>query len=286
VSHAYVPTAFVLKDRIRVFAAFWDADRRGRLGYIDVDQDNPERVYGVSSTPVLPDPLPGHFDSDGVTPLCITNVGGEIRLYYAGWRRLEGRGTRYTLFTGLAISDDGAHFRRHQDDPIIGPGQSDSTVRTGGFVMRDGDQWRCWFADFVENINVNGKVTPSYRLATMESPDGLNWPAQSSEVFPTIRGQIFGYGRSAVWKDNGRYKGLFSVRRNEGGYRSIEYAESDDGCEWSPFDAGGMSFPGSATVDGQSQVAFPSLIFQDRRILMFYNGDGFGRDGLRAAIWS
>ena len=30
-SHAYVPTALDLGDRIRVYVAFWDADKHGRV---------------------------------------------------------------------------------------------------------------------------------------------------------------------------------------------------------------------------------------------------------------
>lgn len=284
-SHAYVPTALVINDKkIRVFVAFWDVEQRGRLGYVDVDPVD-LKVIGVSTTPVLSDSAPGSFDADGVTPLSFVRWDGEIRLYYAGWRRLEGQDTRYTLFTGLAVSEDGTNFSRFKSEPVIGPGTDDSTVRTGGFVMRDEGKWRCWFADFVKNITINGKTTPSYRLATMTSPDGIIWPDTSAEVFPVIPDQIFGYGRSAIWKDGNYYQGLFSVRRNETGYSSIEYAQSRDGVEWMPFDPD-KSFHSDQTIDGQSEVSFPSIVRQADRTLMFYNGDGFGRDGLRVAVWS
>src|SRR5436853_5132191 len=85
-SHAYVPTALDLGDRIRVYAAFWDAHKHGRLGYIDVDGDDPTKVLSFSSQPILADAGPGCFDSNGVTPLSIVRDGSTLRLYYAGWR--------------------------------------------------------------------------------------------------------------------------------------------------------------------------------------------------------
>lgn len=285
-SHAYVPTALDLGDHIRVYAAFWDANKHGRLGYIDVDGDDPTKVLAFSADPILSDAEPERFDSDGVTPLSIVRDGSALRLYYAGWRRLRDQEARYTLFTGLAVSRNGERFERYQVDPVLGPTKANSFVRTGGFFMRDAGRWRCWFADFVENVRINDAATPSYCLATLDSHDGIHWPDQAQEVFPVIPGHVFGYGRGAVWKSKGRYKGLFSVRYLDGGYRSINYSESPDGYRWAPLSDRGLAFTPRDSCDEQSELAFPTLVLRDDRMFMFYNGDNFGRDGLRAAVWT
>ena len=53
-SHAFVPTPFVLDaDRIRVYVAFLDAERIGRVGWVDVLAEDPTTVAGISKVPAL-----------------------------------------------------------------------------------------------------------------------------------------------------------------------------------------------------------------------------------------
>ncbi|MDP9195309.1 MAG: glucosyl hydrolase [Pseudomonadota bacterium] len=285
-SHAYVPTAIALDDRIRVFVAFWDANRTGRPGFIDVDPEDPRKILGYSPRPLIPDSEPGCFDCDGITPLSVVRDGTGLRLYYAGWRRLDTE-ARYTLFTGLAFSHDrGLSFQRHDRHPVIGPNTPGCTVRTGGVVLHDQGKWRCWYAEYQGQITVGDKTVPSYQLSTMDSADGIHWPDTSRMVFPVRPGHIFGYGRSAIWKEQGQYHGLFSIRHVDGGYRYMGYATSPDGYTWTEPGQEGMAFSAEDTLDGQKEVCFPGLIFQNGRIIMFYNGNDFGRAGLRAAIWN
>ena len=105
VSHAYVPTAIALDDRIRVFVAFLDAYKFGRLGFVDVDLNDPTIVVGHSIKPLLSDSNGEAFDNSGVTPLCVLDDGDHIKLYYAGWKTYANENKRYELFTGLAIGD-------------------------------------------------------------------------------------------------------------------------------------------------------------------------------------
>lgn len=284
-SHFYVPTAIALKDRIRVFGAYWDKDMYGRLGFVDIDMEDPTTILGYSNQPLLPDSSFGKFDCDGVTPLSALSMeDGALRLYYAGWHKNPAPGVRYTLFTGLATSaNNGTSFTRFTDEPVIKPKTPDCTVLTGGVVLKERSGYRCWYASFQETVTVNEKPTPAYNLSTMLSKDGVEWPEEPQIVFP-VTSQIFGYGRSAIWREDGHYHGLFSVRYIRGGYRYMAHATSSDGIHWTELSADGLAFHPENTIDNQKQVCFPSLIRQKNRTLMFYNGDDFGRQGLRLAI--
>lgn len=278
-SHGYVPTACLLADRIRVFAAFWDADRIGRVGYVDLARDDPRRVLGHAPAPVLDIGTPGAFDAHGVTPMSVVPDGTTLRLYYAGWQRTEG--ARYLLFTGLAVSHDGgASFVRHADTPVLDRVPGHHLVRTG-FIARDGAAWKAWLALSDGIVDIAGRPTPSYRLGYCESPDGISWPAGAADCLAQGRGGIFGYGRSAIWRDQQGYHGMISVRRRSG-YR-IDYAHSPDGITWSLPGNGCFALPPSAV--GQEETMFPSTIAVEGTRYVFYNGDGFGRDGIRCARW-
>lgn len=287
VSHCYVPTAVELDDRIRVFCAFWDNCNRGRLGYIDLNKQQPTEILGFSAQPVMSDASPNSFDSDGVTPLSIVKHEHELRLYYAGWKRFDDPNRRYTLYTGLAFSENnGLSFRRYSNEPIMKPRSRDELIRTGGFVLQRGDKWQTWLATSYGVSYTGEKAIPKYKLETMVSADGIKWPSKQKVVFDFVEGSILGYGRSAVWSELDGYQGMFSVRSWDSRYHGIYHATSKDGLTWSPLSLNGMGFSVGDTCDNQVEVSFPSIISQKNRYLMFYNGNDFGKEGLRLAIWN
>ncbi len=286
-SHAYVPTIFDRGAVLRIFCAFWDDYRVGRIGYIDIDKNEPEKVLSISGAPVMKLGEEGSFDANGQTPLSIVCTSDRvIRLYYAGWKTDER--LRYRLFTGLAFSyDQGETFIKHGREPVIGPTVAHPQVRTGGMVMNEGGRYRTWFAESVGSIVRSGVVVPTYQLSHMVSDDGIVWPDSAMPCFSVVPGSIFGYGRSAIWRDSsGFFRGLFSVRREQLGY-TIGYSVSADGIVWNKIDfKGQMAFSPSSCIDQEQEVMFPSLYhFSDGRILMAYNGLGYGMQGLRLAIW-
>src|SRR5215831_13560313 len=80
--HAFPPTPFFLADgTLRLYVAFCDDNTVGRLGYVDVDPDNPARVLGISDEPLLDIGAPGAFDENGVVPTSIVRVENALYLY-------------------------------------------------------------------------------------------------------------------------------------------------------------------------------------------------------------
>lgn len=286
-SHFYAPSAILLKDRIRIFGGFWDENMHSRLGFVDVDIDDPSKVINYATEPLLSDGKPGTFDMNGTTPLTAMVVDNKLRIYYAGWQKFDFSHKRYTIFTGLAVGEpEDVLLTRFSEDSIIGPRFEDELVRTGCLIMKDKGVYRNWFASFSKVIDINGKITPAYNLSTMTSEDGFSWNNKEDIIFPIRENAIMGYGRSAVWKEGDNYQGLFAVREWSGRYCNVlYYSTSKDGIHWEELSKKHVAFQASYTCDAQKEVCSPSIIIQKNRMLMFYNGDDFGKYGLRLAIW-
>ena len=63
---AMLPTPLLLNDNcLRVFIGFCDKDNVGRIGYVDVNPDNPSQILKISNTPVLDIGRIGCFDDNG-----------------------------------------------------------------------------------------------------------------------------------------------------------------------------------------------------------------------------
>src|SRR6516164_8329703 len=117
--YCILPTPFYRPDGVlRVYFASTDEDNIGRLGFVDLDPEQPERLLRRTDVPVLDAGECGAFDDCGVNPSCLVDRGKEQWLYYIGYQRTEK--TPYLLFSGVAVSRDGGDtFVRKQATPIL-----------------------------------------------------------------------------------------------------------------------------------------------------------------------
>jgi predicted GH43/DUF377 family glycosyl hydrolase len=84
---ALQPTPLLRDDGlIRIFVGFRTHDGVSRVGYVDVDAEDPARVVRVSAQPVLDVGIPGTFDENGVVPCAVLERDGGLHLYYAGYK--------------------------------------------------------------------------------------------------------------------------------------------------------------------------------------------------------
>jgi hypothetical protein len=285
-SHAYCPTPIALRDgRIRVFCAFWDRDRIGRIGWVDVDEYDPTRVLGVSTTPALDIGVPGAFDDNGVTPLSASRLAdGTIRVYYAGWQL--GVRVRYLLFTGLAESyDDGATFRRVSQAPVLDRSDQELQLRSSVHVRQEAAGWRMWYAatsDWV--VNPDGVSRPRYIFRHVASPDGITWPDCGEPCLTPADDDEIGFARPCIIGRGGAYRMWYSIRRFSIGYR-IGYAESTDGIRWRRMDAD-AGIDVSASGWDSEMVGLSAVHEHDHMLYLFYNGNGYGETGFGVAAAS
>ena len=116
---ALTPTPILLKpDVIRIYAGFRDDQGISRIGYVDVDSQDPTRVIGVSERPVLDRGRDGCFDDNGVIMGDVVRDGDRLRMYYVGFQLVKH--AKFLAFTGLAESTDGGEtFQRVSEAPVL-----------------------------------------------------------------------------------------------------------------------------------------------------------------------
>jgi hypothetical protein len=282
--HAIVPTPLLIEgERLRVYFSTTAGEMIGKVGYVDLDANNPSRVLEVASQPALDIGASGAFDDNGVAPASVVRHGDEIWMYYIGFQL--GTRVRYFMFSGLAISQDGGKtFKRRQRVPVLDRIENETLVRTAPFVMRDGERWRLWYVGGDCFIDVNGKPLPTYTLRYLESKDGITWPGPSRELFPLEGDDEFGFGRPYILRDDNGYRMWYSVRNRSVGYR-MGYAESPDGLSWERRD----EFAGvdvSQSGWDSEMVGYAAIVKRSDKFYMLYNGNDYGRTGFGLAVAS
>lgn len=280
-THAFLPTAHVVDAAtIRVYFAGLDADRYGRVGWVELDATDPTRVHRAAGEPVLDLGPLGAFDDSGVNASAIVQVDGATRLYYIGWQRAVR--VPYMLFTGLAESPDGlAPFRRVAEVPVLDRVPGEAFSRSAPCVLRHGAGWRAWYwsceawsqeGDWVHYNNV---------VRCADSADGVTWRGHP-EACLRPDGDDYSIGRPWVVRDPDRYRMWYSVRSRTQPYR-IGYAESPDGLRWTRHD-GRAGIERSAYGWDAEMVCFPCVVDAGGARYVFYNGNGHGASGFGVAV--
>jgi hypothetical protein len=283
-SHAYIPTPILLEDRVRVFVSFWDVDKRGRLGYVDLALDDITRVIGVSKTPALDLGDKDAFDCKGITPMSYVVRDGVIFLFYTGWGNHPEY--PYTLLTGLAVSDNnGESFTRFSKKPVLPPIKGEGCIRTAAFIdyIPEFDEYWLWYVGGEDWFYADNKLTPTYDLRLVRSSSLYDWTHLNSTLVmeSDITKGEYAIGRPCVIRENGLFKLFYSSRRYNHGYR-LGYAESIDGFDWKVKDHR-LNFPISEIGWDSKMQCFSYILPTATGTYMFYNGNEHGKQGFGIA---
>ena len=279
--YAFPPTPHLLNDRVvRMYMAFCDENTVGRVGYVDLDADDPSNVLGVSLEPVLNVGTPGAFDENGVLPTSVVAHDGRLLMYYVGYQL--GHKVRYYQFQGLAVSRDaGATFTRVKRVPVIDRSETESLNRTSAFVLREDGTFKMWYVGGSEWVRGLDKDLPVYNMRYLESPDGVTWGDTGEVCLDFQNDDEHAFGRPWVVRRGGAYRMLFSVRTKSKGYR-LAYADSADGRAWTRRDDFGLDVS-PAGWDSQ-MVAYSSVLTRNDKTYLFYNGNNCGETGFGYAL--
>lgn len=281
-SHAAAPAPLKLTHSVcRIYFASRDMNNRSHVGYFDIDLDHPIQVLGVSEKPVLvPGPL-GYFDDHGVYASSAIMHEGKVYLYTIGWNP----GVRQPLFyssIGLATShDDGQTFEKYGRAPIMARSEHDPCLVTAPVVLKDQDKWRMWYVSGVGWEECDGNLNSKYHIKYAESRDGIHWNRDGTVCIDFSDHTERNISRMCVINDSRTFRAWFSSNRGDG-YR-IEYAESVDGITWKRH---GTPLGLELSREGwdSKAMAYPYVVKHRDSWFMFYNGNGFGQEGVGLAV--
>ena len=151
-------------------------------------------------------------------------------------------------------------------------------------VLREAGIWKTWYMSYTKWEEIDGRTEPFYEIKYAESADGIRWQ-RKNETCISLREDEGGVACPPVIKEEGLYK-MWYATRGSGAYRSdtaqsyrIGYAESGDGISWVRKDDEVDLDLSDAGWDSE-MIAYPYVIRVNGNLLMFYNGNGFGKSGI------
>lgn len=281
-THAQVPTALVLPDRLRIYFASRPRRDLSLPTFVDLDRNDPHRILGLNASPILELGRPGTFDADGVMPSCVIGDGERVLMYYSGWSRLAGKAP-YNNATGLAVSKDGGTtFTRCFEGPVLDRTPEEPWSATSPAVLKHEGIWHVWYSSGTDWIDVAGKLEHVYVLKHALSTDGIHWVRDNQPIFG-VAGPDESQTRPTVAYFGDRWHMWFAFRgsvefRGAGETYRIGYAWSADLTRWNRDDAAAGITVSEQGWDSQ-MICYPELAQVDGNMLLLYNGNGFGEGG-------
>lgn len=282
-THVQSPVAIDLKGKIRIYFGSRIRDGSSRVYYMDVDPDNPKKILKIHDKPLFDAGCCGTFDQDGVLQVSISRHGQDLFMYYVGFSRMVT--VPHTCMIGLAISRDGGDtFSRFSEGPIFPISTVDPYLLGSGDVIFHEGKWHMIYTSGTNWFFEDGKFEYTYALKYASSRDGINWHPTGLLAIPQET-KSHAYTSPTIFQYRDSFHMYFSTRdafnyREKGGgaYR-LGYATSTDLVRWARDDS--KAGIGTSPEGWDSEmICYSNVIESNGRLLMFYNGNDFGKSGI------
>lgn len=274
---AAVPFGIMMdSDVCRIYYTARDRENRSNIFYMDMNIMTMETI-DVPCQPILKPGQLGCFDDSGAMTSWIERVNDQYWLYYIGWNL--GQTVPFRNSIGLAVSEDGTHFCRKFDGPIMDRIMSEPHFCASTCVRKERDIWKMWYLSCVKWIRDNSLVKHYYHIKYAESHDGINWKRDGIVCIDFKDEMEYAISRPCVLKINDKYRMWYSYRGDR--YR-IGYAESCDGINWTRKDEK-VGIDISKIGFDSDMVCYPHVILHNGQYYMLYNGNGYGKTGFGLA---
>ncbi len=274
---AAVPQAIPLEgDVIRVYYSPRDEHNRSHILYVDINMKSLS-VINVCKEPVLSPGELGAFDDSGTMMSYLGYYDDEWRLYYIGWNL--GQTVPFRNSLGLAVSNDGIHFKRAYKGPVLDRTRDEPHFCASSWIIKE-DRYRIWYLSCVKwRINDEGKPEHCYHIKYAESNDGIDWERNGKVAIDFESEKEYAISRPCVIKGKKGYHMWFSHRGDK--YR-IGYAFSKDGIDWDRRDD-----EAGITVSEQGfddiMICYPAVFKYEDDYYMLFNGNRYGMTGFGIA---
>ena len=277
-SSALTPTAIQLSNEIiRIYASFRDTQGVGRIGYVDVNAQNPSKIHNISDKPVIDLGLPGMFDDNGMILGDLIKVQEKIYMYYVGFQLVKN--VKFLAYSGLAVSNDnGTTFKRYMETPILDRHKEGLYVRAIHSILFEDGVFKVWYAVGSSWEEINETDYPRYDINYMESKDGINFTKGQKVIKINKLNKEYRIGRPRVYKVMDKYVMNFTYGTIDGRYIAGQ-AMSDDGINWSRDDSQ-LGIETSLEGWDSKHLSYPCILTTSKhKTFMFYNGNNMGVDG-------
>lgn len=286
-SHAQIPRALVLEDRIRIYYAtrFLDTNQQpiSQTSFIDVDKKDLTKVLYIHDKPILELGNKGEFHEFGIHPTMPLWFNKKVYLFYQGWQR----GEKYPYQTEIGIAesnDNGFTFKEIYDTPILKVSKENPFFVNGVFINNQGDNFNMWYSSGTSWVYNEGRYESVYKIRQAKSKNLVDWKFNEGFCLSDVVEKECQNSATVIYKENKYhmwycYRPALNFRNKTNGYR-IGYATSEDLKTWKRNDNNsGIRISEEKEAWDSEMICYPFVFELEGRLIMLYCGNYFGKEG-------
>lgn len=284
-THATRPIPYQInRETLRIFFASRNEKNRPLPLFIDVNIANPQEIYTISSSPLMPLGGIGTFDDSGVHLVSFIKNEDHTLFYYSGWKERRNSVT-LDFSIGLArMEHNCGSFSRVYNAPILSQDINHPILACAPFVIREDEKYKMWYSYGIKWIVSEVGPEPIYDIRYLESSDGIHWHGRPKIAIQSEEGEVL----SAPWvvKIDEVYHMWYSKRGSKDKIAkryTIGYATSKDGINWVRRDDEAGIERSSEGWDSE-MICYPSFFSHKDKTYMFYSGNDVGKSGIGYAV--
>ena len=189
VDYTQAPNALVLEDRIRIYFTSRpprdpDGQYVSRVGFVDVDRNNPCKILNVSAEPVIELGGPGNFDEHGTYPFSVVRVKDQVTAIYAGWSRCSS--VPFDVSLGLVRADvNDLNFEKVGVGPVLTKSQFEPFIISSPKIRYFKDRFFPFYIAGSRWISQQNS-DPVYSIRMAVSQDEEDWKKNNSPIVENV----------------------------------------------------------------------------------------------------
>lgn len=285
-SHAQCPVLDPVpleRGKYRIYFSSRDIDGKSRIGSCIIDVAR-MKIIQRSSEPDLELGSLGAFDDAGVMPAAVLHYKNTHYMLYIGW--MERKSVPYQNAIGLSSVTPDGKLQRVYPGPVLSA-WGDEAFFTGTIsLIEKDDELIGYYLSCTEWLMLQGKAEPRYEIKIASTKDLLHWKREGKAALTLDSRLEGGYASASVLKLKACYLMFYCLRSVEN-YRSdpihsykIHMAISNDAFNWKKLPI--PPYKAISSFDQQMQC-YPQVLLYENKVMMFYNGDHFGKNGFGCA---
>jgi len=285
-THMQTPVPYIYKNKLIVFYGTRDENNDSSISWVELDANNNFKVVKSPKKPLLTKGDLGCFDDSGVMPSSIVKIKNKYFLYYMGWSQAKNVPSQNA--GGLAEIDfETMQAHKVFKGPILDRTRNEPQYCTCPRVYKIKNKYFMYYLGVNQWIDSLDKKDATYEIRIGTSTNGIDWVRDNTKAL-SLKNKQGGHYPFSVLKFENKFYGFYSsrnrlnFRENPSDAYKINLAESPNGLDWKMV----KNINIQRTDDTYDNImqAYPSVIkFQDS-ILLFYNGNNFGKNGIEIAI--
>ena len=281
-SHTAVPfVKKISKENFLIYFCIRDKKNRSHIVTKKINL-NKKKKFGIDSSIILKPGRLGEFDENGVTATWVCEIKKSKYLYYVGWR--PSNTVRFSLFVGLAIKrKNSKDFKKVGNFPILERSKVDPFLTGTLSILKEKKKFKMWYVSGEGWTKLNSKETiPRYNIKYAESHDGVKWERKGKVCINFKSKSEYAIARPSVLKINNVYYMWYCFKAINSEYK-IGFAVSKNGINWKRIDKFCNSLNQKRKAWDKKMLAYPHVIRNGNELLMFYNGNDYGKTGIALA---